>query len=112
MLTAEQPLRIAVRDSSIIPHWEDYNSEAHLTRRLNDRGCPNVINVRIFRRRCCGKQKSPDNCDRSSGQSSPATEQRNSDGTIRFQEHRHRTCYEYADYGDLFCLESWYETHR
>ena len=52
MLILEQPLRVATKDSSISPHWEDYNSEAHLTRRLNDIGCPNVISVRSLCIKC------------------------------------------------------------
>jgi hypothetical protein len=57
---------MAVKDSKILDHWVDYNHEAHLTRRLIDRGCRNVINVRIFEAPTLNlkRRKAPDNYDR------------------------------------------------
>lgn len=45
LMKREQPIRTAVKDTVAHDFFRDYCAEAHFTRRLNDIGCINVINV-------------------------------------------------------------------
>jgi len=46
MCSYQQPLRLATKDMGIDKlFFRDYNVEGHITRRLNDAGCENVIKV-------------------------------------------------------------------
>ena len=82
------PLRIASKDSLCSSFFRDYCSEAQLTRRLNDKGCNNVINVVEW--------AYIDNPRKQAGDV----------GT----EPRHRIAYEYAEHSDLRRLERWYKS--
>ena len=91
---------------------KDYCSEAHLTRRLNDLGCKNVINVSgpclrsydVHSNEIVGKVVEWAYIGEKFW--------RNETGKISRSEPRHRICYEYADYGDLWDLIAWYYKQR
>ena len=91
---------------------QDYCSEAHLTRRLNDLGCKNIINVSRIRLGRCGVIS--DRIVWKVVEWAYIEEKfwRNEMGKISKSEPRHRICYEYADYGDFWDLISWYHMQR
>ena len=88
-----RPIRLAVKDSLCSSFFKDYCSEGHLTRRLNDIGSKNVINVVEW--------KYIDPSLNSAG-----------DGTVIRSEPKNRICFEYAEYSDLRRLEDWYRLRR
>ncbi|KZF18948.1 kinase-like protein [Xylona heveae TC161] len=45
MRDEKPPLQIVTKDSMLDPFFKDYNSEGHLTKRLNDAGCKNAVKV-------------------------------------------------------------------
>lgn len=83
------PLRLAVKDSSPSAIFQDYCSEGHLTRRLNDLGCKNVINVVewLYLENSSWK---------------------NFKGEI-VTGPKYRICYEYAEHSDFYKLLRWYK---
>ena len=83
-------IRLAAKDSECSRFFRDYCSEAHLTRRLNDQGCKNVINVVEWMHIKERIYQTPN-------------------GVTHEGNPRNRICYEYAAYGDLQSLELWYE---
>ena len=86
------PLRLALKDSLCLSFFRDYCSEAHLTRRLNDLNCKNVINVVEWT-----YIKHPT--------------YKTYDGMVYWTQPKHRIAYEHAQYSDLRRLEKWYKTH-
>ena len=87
------PIRLASKDTACSSFFKDYCAEAHLTRRLNDLGCRNVINVVEWRYVDAPIIATPD-------------------GTVSREPSRNRICYEYAEYSDLSRLERWYRRHK
>ncbi|KAL8720292.1 MAG: hypothetical protein Q9225_002830 [Loekoesia sp. 1 TL-2023] len=77
-------LRMAVKDSEASKFWQDYHSEGTLIRQLNEAGCENVITILDW----LYKPASPLH-----------------DAFIR-------TCYEYADHGDLEDTLRFYRKHQ
>ena len=88
-----QPLWLATKDTHVSSFFRDYCSEAHLTRRLNDLGCKNVINVVEWKYLA-------------------EMEWKEVSGAVSWTEPKHRIAYEYAEYGDLHNLWQWYQAHR
>ena len=85
------PLRIASKDCLCSSFFKDYCAEGHLTRRLNDQGCKNVINVVEW-----AYIKKP--------------AYKSIDGVVRYTEPKNRICYEFAEHSDLLRLERWYQS--
>lgn len=73
----------------------DYNSEGHLTRRLNEAGCPNVIKVLEW----AYLEPKPSAWHDMSLTSLP-------------EEPKFRIAYEVADHGDLHQVVKWYQEHK
>lgn len=78
------PLQMAVKDSETSKFWQDYHAEGVLIRQLNESGCKNVITVLDWLYK-------------------PATPSR---------EAFVRTCYEYAEHGDLEGLCKFYKSEQ
>ncbi|KAL9004053.1 MAG: hypothetical protein Q9188_003118 [Gyalolechia gomerana] len=78
------PLRMAVKDSQASFFWQDYHAEGALIRQLNETGCKNVITVLDW----LYKPASPSH-----------------DAFVR-------TCYEYAEHGDLEDIIRFYRKHQ
>lgn len=75
--------------------FQDYNSEGHLTRRLNEAGCPNVIKVLEW------------------AYLEPAPMPLHEMSLITLpEEPKFRIAYEVADHGDLYRVVKWYEEHK
>lgn len=75
--------------------FQDYNSEGHLTRRLNEAGCPNVIRVLEW------------------AYLEPAPMPLHDMSLIALpEEPKFRIAYEVADHGDLYRVVKWYEEHK
>ena len=85
------PLKIAAKDCLCSPFYKDYCAEAQLTRRLNDIGCKNVINVVEWT-----YIKRPT--------------YRSGDGIHCSTNPKNRICYEFAEHSDLRSLERWYKS--
>ena len=75
--------------------FQDYNSEGHLTRRLNEAGCPNVIKVLEW----AYLEPKPSPFQDMSLTSLP-------------EEPKFRIAYEVADHGDLHRVVKWYHEHK
>lgn len=86
-------LKIATKDTLTSSFFQDYCSEAHLTRRLNDLGCKNVINVVEWKFLKSNILLLPD-------------------GTSCWTKPKHRIAYEYAELRDLRYLTQWYKDHQ
>ena len=84
-------LRIASKDCLCSSFFKDYCAEGHLTRRLNDRGCKNVIHVLEWAYIKNPAYKTPD-------------------GVVHYTKPKNRICYEFAEHSDLFRLERWYKS--
>lgn len=78
------PLRMAVKDSETSRFWQDYHAEGALIRQLNESRCKNVITVFDWLYK-------------------PASAS---------HEAFVRTCYEYAEHGDLSDLSLFYRKHQ
>ena len=77
--------------------FQDYNSEGHLTRRLNQAGCPNVIKVLEWA--YLEPEPMPLHVHDGSLLTLP-------------EEPKFRIAYEVADHGDLYHLVKWYLEHK
>ena len=86
-------LKLARKDTNASTFFRDYCTEGHLTRRLNDVGCRNVISVVEF-----GVFKN-----------GPLNEETRNRGSL---PPRIRICYEYAEFRNLQRLQSWYKKHE
>ena len=92
----DQPIRLATKDMAMTTlFFQDYNSEGHLTRRLNEAGCRNVIKVLEW----AYLEPLPMPLHDVSLVESP-------------QEPKFRIAYEVADHGDLSTIVTWYEEHK
>lgn len=75
--------------------FQDYNSEGHLTRRLNEAGCPNVIKVLEW------------------AYLEPEPMPLHDISLIALpEEPKFRIAYEVADHGDLYGVIKWYKEHK
>ncbi|KAL8926998.1 MAG: hypothetical protein Q9208_002543 [Pyrenodesmia sp. 3 TL-2023] len=83
-LSGEPPSRMVVKDSQTSNFWHDYHAEGELIRQLNERGCKNVVTVLEWLYK-------------------PAS-----------SSHKAfvRTCYEYAEHGDLGDIGLFYRTRQ
>ncbi|KAL8904129.1 MAG: hypothetical protein Q9207_003480 [Kuettlingeria erythrocarpa] len=83
-LDGAPPLRMVVKDSQTSNFWHDYHAEGELIRQLNGRGCQNVVTVLDWLYK-------------------PAS-----------ASHKAfvRTCYEYAEHGDLGDIGLFYRTRQ
>ncbi|KAG8529508.1 uncharacterized protein KY384_006145 [Bacidia gigantensis] len=86
-------IRLASKDSQCLSFFRDYCSEGHLTRRLNDVGCRNVISVVEWM-----------HIDK--------TVNSTFDRVVHDEKPKNRICYEFARYSDLQRLESWYKSQK
>ncbi len=83
-LDGAPPLRMVVKDSQTSNFWHDYHAEGELIRQLNGRGCQNIVTVLDWLYK-------------------PAS-----------ASHKAfvRTCYEYAEHGDLGDIGLFYRTRQ
>lgn len=86
-------LRLITKDTKTSSFFNDYCSEAHLTRRLNDLGCKNIINVVEW-------------------MYLPDPNMQSNDDLGYPAKGKHRIAYEFAEFGDLHMLCNWYRVRR